>query len=218
MSVPGLYDTLVKKHDIDGISEWIWPTADSGLWTGPCAEWPAIKEVFLNNCKTRNTVVQAGGACGMYPKLLSLYFEQVYTFEPDAYNFYCLTQNCYEEKIHKFNCALGNTHNPVSFLSPGNNNGNRGIGAINIETRGKTPLLMIDDFEFDKLDYIQLDVEGAEQFVIFGAEKSIKKHNPLISLETVRQETMDFLESLDYVKIKDVQNDHFYMHKSKIET
>ena len=215
MSVPGIFDTLIKKHNIDGINEWIWPIADSGLWTGPCAEWPAIKEVFLANCKSKNTVVQAGGACGMYPKLLSLYFEQVYTFEPDAYNFYCLTQNCYEEKIHKFNCALGNTHTPVTFALP--SNGNRGTGTIQIENTGKTPMLMIDDFEFDKLDYIQLDVEGAEKFVIFGAEKSIKKHNPLISMETIHQETLSFLEDLGYVKIKDVQNDHFYMHKSQIE-
>jgi FkbM family methyltransferase len=215
MSVPGIFDTLIKKHNIDGINEWVWPNADSGLWTGPCAEWPAIKETFLANCKSKNTVVQAGGACGMYPKLLSLYFEQVYTFEPDAYNFYCLTQNCYEEKIHKFNCALGNTHKMINFTPP--SNGNRGVGTINVETNGKTPLLMIDDFEFDKLDYIQLDVEGAEKFVIFGAEKSIKKHNPLISMETVHQETLSFLEDLGYVKIKDVQNDHFYMHKSQIE-
>jgi len=39
----------------------------------------------------------------------------------------------------------------------------------------------------------------------------------IISALGFSQEAPKFLESLDYVKIKDVQNDHFYMHKSKIE-
>ena len=41
----------------------------------------------------------------------------------------------------------------------------------------------LDDFKFDKLDFIKVDVEGYESKVVIGAEKTLKQHKPTIIIE-----------------------------------
>jgi FkbM family methyltransferase len=198
-----MFETYVRDEYIDWVTGWVWPKEDSGLWAGPSQEWGQISEMIRNHCKTKIVAVQAGGACGMYPRLMSQIFEQVYTFEPDQYNFYCLAQNCQNPNIHKFNCALGDRHTNITFNQPTPQN--RGEGRIDAASEtafgGTIPMLMVDDFEYQKLDLIHLDVEGSEYFVLKGAEKSIEKHRPLIILETVNEEIREILNKYGYEEI-----------------
>ena len=41
----------------------------------------------------------------------------------------------------------------------------------------------LDDFEFEDIDFIKIDVEGFEKKVIQGAFKTILKYNPLLVIE-----------------------------------
>ena len=41
----------------------------------------------------------------------------------------------------------------------------------------------LDDFEYDNLDFVKIDVEGYENKVILGAENTLKKHKPIIIVE-----------------------------------
>jgi FkbM family methyltransferase len=213
-----MFETVIKKQQLDGVSEWVWPKEDQGLWYGPSMEWAAIKEMILNHCGTFNTAVQAGGACGMYPKLMSKMFHKVFTFEPDPYNFYCLSQNCIEPSIYKFNCVLGDRHRNISFNSP--DIVNRGTGSIrdamreNNDILGDVSMLRIDDFLYEKLDLIQLDVEGSELFVLYGARISIRKHYPLIIIETVNGEINDLLKDEGYEHVGKVGPDTVFKHAS----
>jgi hypothetical protein len=198
-----MFDTYIKQQTIDSVNEWVWPKDDNGLWDGPSKEWGPIGEIIKTHCASKVIAVQAGGACGMYPRLMSEIFEQIYTFEPDQYNFYCLSQNCQKSNIHKFNCALGDRHTNIIFEAP--NDQNRGTGTIDASSEtafgGTVPMLMVDDFEYRKLDLIHLDVEGSEYFVLRGAEKTIEKHRPLIILETVNDQIREILRNYDYEEI-----------------
>lgn len=208
-----MYKTVIKNESVDGLSDWVWPKEDCLLWEGSKNDWHAIREYITKNCLGFNTAVQAGGACGMYPKLLSKIFNYVYTFEPDPYNFYCLAQNCKENNIFKFNAALSDRHRTVTLVSP--DPVNRGTGAINRGSHellhsGKIPALIIDDFVFEKLDLIFLDVEGYEKEILKGAKNTINKHKPLISCETTHTGAMDILKNYGYSATEKVSGDTFF--------
>ena len=42
--------------------------------------------------------------------------------------------------------------------------------------------ISIDQIENDKIDFIKLDIEGAEYKALLGAEKTIKKNKPVIAV------------------------------------
>ncbi len=213
------YLTKIQEVPVDGVNHWVWPRNDKGLWLGPGQEWPKHKEKILELCTSFNTAVQAGGGCGMYPKLMSKIFHKVYTFEPDHYNFYCLAQNCVEDNIYKFNCALGHRHRNVTFNPPAEEN--RGVGTTTspgndskIDWMGNVPVLIIDDFVYEKLDLIYLDIEGGELNALEGAIKSIKQHKPVVVSENAHGGVMDYLLNLDYIITDRVGADTFFKHKS----
>ena len=41
----------------------------------------------------------------------------------------------------------------------------------------------MDDFNFTRVDFIKIDVEGYEEFVIQGGLETLKKNHPLIIIE-----------------------------------
>ena len=216
-----MYQTIIRTDNLDGVSEWVWPVEDTGLWAGPANEWAPIKEIVKQNCKTMHTVVQAGGACGMYPKLYAKMFTRVLTFEPDPYNFYCLAQNCTESTILKFNAVLGNRHRNITFYQPDVTNRGTGTCAKHAtdthdDTSGNVPMLRIDDFVYEKLDLIHLDVEGSEMYVLYGARNSIRIHHPLIILETVNGGIIDLLTEEGYKEIGQAGPDKIFKHESQI--
>lgn len=205
------FDSQIKfrQTEIDGVGNWMWPAIDEGAWKGPSAEWGAThRDGYLEHCRGRDVVVQAGGNCGLYPKLFAKYFKRVYTFEPDALNFHCLVNNCQEENIVKINAALGDTNRLVGI-----NNGSKGnSGAFTINEVGHIPTFTIDQLKLDKCDLIQLDIEGYEVHAIKGALETIKKFKPVISMETVIQETDQMLTNIGYKMVNQVVSDKIYKH------
>jgi FkbM family methyltransferase len=209
------YLTRIQDFPLDGVNQWVWPRNDRGLWLGPSQEWPRHKEKILELCTSFNTAVQAGGACGMYPKLMSKMFHKVYTFEPDHYNFYCLAQNCVEDNIYKFNSALGDRHRNVTFHPPTEDN--RGVGVTTSpgndnkpDWAGNVPVLRIDDFVYEKLDLIYLDIEGAEKSALYGAMNSIRLHKPVIVCENGHNGIFEMLKDYGYIVVDVVGSDTFF--------
>ena len=208
-----MYDELINKREteVDGVSNWMWTKIDNGSWDGPHQEWKELKEIFLKHCKSFESVVCAGGNHGLYPRLLSNTFKHVYTFEPDSLNFHSLVNNCQKENIYKFNAALGSAHDMIGISTP--HKENRGmtiVGGV-----GYVPVLMIDDFVFETLSLIQLDVEGFECHVLDGAESNIRKHKPLITAENGDTKYIsEFLSNLGYELIGKTGADSIYLNKN----
>jgi hypothetical protein len=48
---------------------------------------------------------------------------------------------------------------------------------------GPTPRIRIDDLDLDHLDFLKVDVEGYELFVLKGAEQTLLRHKPVVILE-----------------------------------
>lgn len=160
--------------EIDG--DW-WPKSDT-----ECR--PSIMKTYKDAdeatalCGKKRVAVQAGGNCGIWPRYLAKKFRTVYTFEPDADNFLCLSLNAQAKNIIKLQAALGNKREPISMLTTPLN-----AGAHRVLDSGLIPQIRLDDLHLPHCDFLQLDVEGFEYFALRGAEKTIIRCRPVIMYE-----------------------------------
>ncbi len=203
----------ILKSEVGNITQWFWPLSDNQTYNIIMHDWvigiePILKEYFKNG----RTVIQAGGNCGVYPLLYTQYFKNVYTFEPDPINFFCLNLNCQMTNIIKFNCALG--EEPDIAVMQEVAEGNRGmnqVSKVNEQSTNTVPIVTIDSFEFKDVDLIQFDLEGFEQFAIKGAVKTIDKYKPMIIMETAHnsdnamyQINCNILKDINYLPVKQI--------------
>lgn len=204
-----LFSNAIKtrNHDVEGKSDWMWTASDDGAWDGPVQDWISHKEKYQKYCKNFRSVFQAGGNHGLYARLFSNLFQNVYTFEPDPLNFHCLVNNCQSPNIFKFNCALGATPKLISLDRPTmQNTGMHQVSAA----PGHIPMLTLDTFPVVDLDLIQLDVEGYEYDVLLGGVNTIRFHSPVISVERTNSSIDSLLGNLGYTRGDQSHADTFY--------
>lgn len=209
------YPEKIREDIIDGCGPWFWPADDHGAWDGPVRDWKSHKET-ISYLKTRRTVVQAGGCCGLYPVLLSKMFENVLTFEPDETNRHFLlknTNNIMNVYVRRF--ALGNEQKNISMNNSSRDN--VGTHSVNVSLPGDVTMVRFDDefFGFDDVDLIWFDIEGYELEAIKGSIETIKKNLPMIGLERPSSGVEELLFSLGYEKHSPSEMDVFYIHKDK---
>jgi FkbM family methyltransferase len=212
----------MKKFDMDIIfkidKKWFWRSDDTDLNTYKIlsSETDLLERVkpYLNG---NSVVIQAGGNCGMQVDKFAEFFDTVYTFEPDPINFHCLVNNLPYKNVIKMQCCLGNDHRMVSM-----NTLSDAIGGFYVnENHGNIPTLRIDDLNLSKCDFIQLDVEGYQLFALRGAEETIIRFKPVISVELdwverynfTKNDIKNFLMNLGYEKVDTYTSDHIYVYK-----
>ena len=201
-------DYEIREKNIGGVEKWLWPVSDSGLWDGPRENWNTSHKDKLKKYVTNfNVVVQAGGGCGMYPRLLSDMFKVVYTFEPNYTNFHCLVVNCTKPNIIKINAALGATSGLISMVS--SNPKNMGTGRVEEKPDSFIPRLTIDMIKYSHCDLIWLDIEGYEENALKGAMETIHKFKPIIMAEH-GQKFEDWMKQLGYEKIDQSVSDAIF--------
>ena len=157
-----------------------WPDDDVGCHESAVKTGRELKETWLPHVKGRRVAVQAGGNCGVYPLVLSMHFDQVYTFEPEANNFGCLMLNCSGvENIQAYCAALGDhSRRRVGLQVNAHNAGSHHI------TAGDTiPVWAVDDLKLDACDLLALDVEGYEYLCLKGAERTVEAFHPTVIIE-----------------------------------
>jgi len=210
----------IRSNPLDGLDGWVWicedgkPGSDGGVWTGPINDWiSSHSEKFFKYVKNFDTVIQAGGALGMYPRLLANRFRFVYTFEPDPLNFFCLVNNCQVDTIIKINAALGEKNEFAQIHRA--DLSNAGTHAVQLTNNGRIPIMSIDSFNFNACDLILLDVEGFEYPAIKGAANTIEKFKPVIIAEHSRdtdvEQLLDFLTSRGYKQVDQSISDFIFV-------
>ena len=191
------YKMIVKRtEEVDGEKDWLWIKGDRYAFSAPASDWPVLRDLVLANVRSRGTIIQAGGLMGMYPRLWAKYFDVVYTFEPNAFNFFLLTQNCRSESIVKIQAALGSRVGVVKSTNIRYGN----MGLCKVANGGIVPLLRIDDFDVGCVDAIQLDCEGSEPEIIQGALRTIGRYKPVVVCESVSGRMHSSMETLGYRK------------------
>lgn len=193
-----IVDVLIN----DVLKKFMLPASDNQTLNYINSDWSEGLPIIREQVKSYNNVIQAGGHCGFYPLLYKDGFKHVFTFEPDTVNFACLTQNCNDSTIIKFNTALGAKNELVnlaivSYTNTGMNKIVPGVHGI------PAYCTKIDNYDFPDVSLIQLDVEGFEYEAVQGARKTILKHKPPVILEMTEKidKIYDLMKKLNYKEI-----------------
>jgi len=102
-------------------------------------------------------------------------FKEIYLVEPNLLHINIAKRDFgHRKNIHFINCGLSNITNNFVEKNRLENNCNHNYQALHLDT--------IDNIIKDKIDFIKLDIEGAEQDAIDGAKKTIKKYTPILAI------------------------------------
>jgi FkbM family methyltransferase len=170
------------RTQITNFNGWFWPNTGEHTYKVLSAQ-NSYKDILLPLCSKTDTMVQAGGNCGIIVYPFCEHFKNIYTFEPNSLNFLCLNMNLDLENVHKFQACLGSERKQISLENQfTHHNGDN--GAFNVaKAPGNIPVMRLDDLNLQSCDLIMLDVEGYEQEALNGALETIKKFKPVLCLE-----------------------------------
>ena len=161
------------------VEGWQVPDIDECCINALLVELPDLNVSYTHLNQFR-TVIQAGGNIGVYPATMAKQFERVITVEPDTVNYQALLLNVAgHDNIEHAQAAFGDKHGTASVDHVYPNN----IGAHQLKAGTDVKVIRIDSFGVDDCDFIQLDIEGYEHLALLGAEETIKKTYPVITLE-----------------------------------
>ncbi len=174
------YTTKLKviHEDVEGIGEWLWPSHDKECWSIIKNDWnDHHSKKWFQYVHNFDVVLQAGGCCGLYPRLLANRFKWVYTFEPDPLSFHCMVNNCQNDHIIMLNAAVGNHNGLVGWSRE---HVNVGMNKIDNQAYPALPMIKIDDLNLRQLDLLALDLEGYEVEALKGASDTIHRLQPTL--------------------------------------
>jgi len=128
--------------------------------------------------RNRRVAIDCGAHVGIFTSRMEADFADVYSFEPMPDNFRCLAANT--SKARLFNCLLWDKTARLSMRLE--DHPNSGAPEIVKGVPGNYPAMSLDSFGIENVDLIKLDVQGAEDWVLLGAAKTLAS-NPVIIIE-----------------------------------
>ena len=198
---------------VGSVTELYWLKGDKGLWDGPLMDWRNESHLWMKDVRLFDTVLQAGGACGMYARFYSDYFNHVISFEPDLNNYNILKMNCQGDQYSLNFGGLGNhnSHNKKYKLNKSHYS-NLGMHTIS-DIPGEVPMFAIDFLNLTSLDLLHLDCEGYEENILKGGRETINHFNPVIIVE--RNKGGNLLSSWGYKCTGHLRMDSVWVKKIK---
>ena len=103
---------------------------------------------------------------------------RIYAFEPDENNYKVLLKIKDKYKLNNViasNILFSNSETEINFLS-------MDLNRPAVKMKSKTIDKFVEENNFEKIDYIKMDVEGAERNILEGAIKTIKKFKPSLAI------------------------------------
>jgi|TARA_B110000503_G_scaffold439_1_gene638 FkbM family methyltransferase len=195
---------------------WVWPKDDVRCWRCFQRQYN-LPQSIIRHVENKKVCIQAGGNTGVYVKQFADVFETVYTFEPEAVNFYCLTENLKNcNNVETLNSFLGQQNQKPTNIIRYDTKKDPNTGKFKIgEDAGTIPVIAIDTLNLRSCDLIQLDIEGGEYNALLGAVETIKEFKPVICLEWFenQEKLFNLLTSLNYKEIDNLQSDRIFAYQ-----
>jgi len=175
--------------------------------------------------------VDGGAHVGSWTKVLAGCFKKVLAFEPAADTFDCLCQNTRNlPNVYQFNQPLGDKERRVKIVDDITREGNTGSRYIQdvdahevVSITRTSTTVTIDSLVLSGLDFLKLDVEGAELLALKGARDTILKYKPVIFIESKKGmaerfggytgDALEFLRNLGAAEVAKIKSDYVYMFK-----
>jgi FkbM family methyltransferase len=122
--------------------------------------------------------------------------------------------------IRPFHKALGDKEVLVTPKADDTRVGNTGANFVEIDPEGSVEMVTIDSMHLKELDFLKLDLEGAEYLALKGAEETLRRCRPVVFVEVKKgmaerfglekDAPLRFLESLGAKQVTRLKNDYVY--------
>lgn len=139
----------------------------------------------LSYVKKFDVAIDVGAHVGLWSRDFSMKFKTVHAFEPMREMQMCFRKNVIEwpdrvADVRLYPVALGHKEGRVSMTY---DNDNTGHTHVDLHGGDDVVLTRLDTFEFPVVDYIKIDAEGFEEFILQGAEETLKRCKPIVTIE-----------------------------------
>jgi len=161
-------------------------------------QWRA-REAAISACDKRRICLDIGANVGLWSCELVENFEKVIAFEPVQEFIQCFEKNVKKSNYVINQCALGKEN---SFINMNIVQGNTGHSHIDKTTMGlgSIPLKRLDDFNYNDVDLIKIDVEGFENDILHGSLSTIEKNKPILVIEQQKHEYQNDMDTLPAIR------------------
>jgi FkbM family methyltransferase len=173
-------------------------------------ELDLVKKYLIKNPNKNNTYLDIGGHIGTTSLPYSKLFSQIIVYEPTKNNYKHLLKNIEYNKLTNIiakNVGVFNKNMKGKIIKHGKNS-----GCYHIKESGNIDSIDIIKLDNENIktqvDFIKIDTEGSELYVLEGAKNLIKKCKPLIQVETTdhtnklynydKKKIYDFLFEIGY--------------------
>lgn len=172
----------------------------------------------------RRTAIDIGGHVGLWSFNLAHWFEKVEAFEPVQAHRDCFVENMMAlpepRNVNLNPYALGDREGTVTISTETGSSGN---SFVNVKGKGDVQMKTLDSFEFEDVDFMKLDTEGYEEFILRGGEETIRRCWPAIVVEQKRDmsatrfglaplSAVKFLIGLGYKTAGEISGDYIMVH------
>jgi FkbM family methyltransferase len=157
--------------------------------------------------------VDVGGHVGLWSRYLAKRFAHVYAFEPMTTHRECFALNVDAFNVTLYPMALGEKEGSVSMHTNSTSSGDTWV-----DGDGDIPMHTLDSLELDDVDFIKIDTEGHELFVLRGAAATLKRCRPVIIVEQKpghaqrfgigEKDAIPYLQSIGYKLQQEIAGDY----------
>ncbi len=157
-------------------------------------------ELFDAVLSPDHVVLDIGANIGAHTVFFAKKVQHVIAFEPQRLVFQTLCANVALNNltnVHTHQVAVGNEPGEllIPVLDPEAENNFGGLPAMGHSAGEPVPLLPIDMMDLARVDFIKIDVEGAELEVLKGATQTINRFKPVLYVEDDREENRESLHA-----------------------
>lgn len=199
---------------------------------GLCEPYPRELKLVKSYLKTypshNHTFIDVGGHIGTQSLPYSRLFQKVIAFEPNLKSYHFFKENIKRNHIQNitlYNKGVFNTTTTCKLIQHSRcNSGCFYIKECEKNDKDAIDVIKLDDLEIpenENVDFIKIDTEGSEIYVLEGATELIMKDKPLIQVETnsnsdkyfgyPKDRIFEFLKQHDYkIYDNDGNNPLFY--------
>lgn len=186
----------------------------------------------LSHVKKWRLALDIGANIGLWSKDLSKFFNKVVCFEPNKFCIDYLKKNIDLNKSMIKSFALGSKNEEKNLFIHLTNSGassfvnktktgydtklNPIYGEFSDDTKSlSVKVKKLDNFNFNNVDFIKIDVQGFELEVLKGAKETLAKNNPILCIEEDSpndSQSLKFLKKNNY-EIIDIINKEYIFKK-----
>lgn len=139
--------------------------------------------VALSFCKKFRHAIDVGANYGIMSANMAKIFNRVSAFEiaPEINTCFKMNMSNFNIKnVDIYDCGLGDNETTVALnFNPQSTFSTH----VTKNKDGNAKIKTLDSFNFVDIDFIKIDAEGFEPFIINGGIKTIEKYNPVILYE-----------------------------------